>query len=58
MKSGQRQQRSWQVTNTLTNVRNGLRHKKDVKNEDRTDYVHENTGSYDKMAGNLSSFFA
>ncbi len=39
---------SWQLTNTLTNVRNGLRHKKDVKKEDRTDYVHENTGSYEK----------
>ncbi len=47
---------SWQLTNTLTNVRNGLRHKKDVKKEDRTDYVHENTGSYEKMASNLSSF--
>jgi hypothetical protein len=31
----------------------GLAHK-DVKNEDRTDYVHENTESNDKMADNKS----
>jgi hypothetical protein len=33
-------------------------YKKDVKNEDRTDYVHEKKRAYDKMAGDLSSFFA
>jgi len=32
--------------------RGQVRHrKKDVKNEGRTDYVHENKGPYDKVSG-------
>jgi hypothetical protein len=31
---------------------------KDVKNEDRPDYVYENKGEFDKMDENLSGFLA
>jgi hypothetical protein len=34
----------------LVGLRSGRRRKKDVKNEGRTDYVHENTGACDKMS--------
>ncbi|MGA3167221.1 MAG: hypothetical protein ABSF14_14025 [Terriglobia bacterium] len=34
----------WRLTNTLIKVRNGALTHKDVKNEDRPDYVHENKG--------------
>jgi len=36
-------------TNMLFKVRNGALTHKDVKNEDRTDYIYENTGTRDKM---------
>ena len=34
----------WRLTNTLIKVRNRALTHKDVKNEDRPDYVHENKG--------------
>jgi hypothetical protein len=34
----------WRLTNTLIKVRNGALTHKDVKNEDRPDYVYENKG--------------
>jgi hypothetical protein len=40
----------WRLTNTLIKVRKGALTKKDVKNEDRSDYVYENKGEYDKMS--------
>ncbi len=47
----------WRLTNVLFKVRNGaLAHKKDVKNEDRTDYVHENKGDDDTMSGEEDGF--
>ena len=48
----------WQLTNTLINVRNGALTHKDVKNEDRPDYVYENKGESDKMDENPSGFLA
>jgi len=30
---------------------------RDVKNEDRSDYVYENKGKHDKMTGDLPGFF-
>ena len=40
----------------LFKVRNGALTRRDVKNEDRTDYVHENTGDGDKMFSEEHSF--
>ena len=34
----------WRLTHTLIKVRNRALTHKDVKNEDRPDYVHENKG--------------
>jgi hypothetical protein len=42
----------WRLTNTLIKIRNGALTHKDVKNEDRPDYVHENKGEGDKMDDN------
>ena len=40
----------WRLTNVLFKVRNGALTHKDVKNEDRPDYVYENKGESDTMA--------
>ena len=40
----------WRLTNMLFKVRNGALTLRDVKNEDRPGYVHENTGDDDKMS--------
>ena len=37
-------------------VGNGARTEKDVKNEGRSDYVHENTGDCDKMSSDEPGF--
>jgi hypothetical protein len=44
------------LTNMLFRVRNGALTLRDVKNEDRTDYVHENTGNGDKMSRENHAF--
>jgi hypothetical protein len=41
---------SWRLTNVLFKARNGELTARDGKNEDRTDYVHENTGEDDNMS--------
>jgi hypothetical protein len=46
----------WRLTNVLFKVRNGALTQKEIKNEDRTDYVHENKGESDKMDENPSGF--
>jgi len=40
----------WRLTNMLFRIEKGMEKQRDVKNEDRTDYVHENTGGGDKMS--------
>ena len=40
----------WRLTNMLFRVRNGALSLRDVKNEDRSDYVYENKGDGDKMS--------
>jgi hypothetical protein len=40
----------WRLTHTLIKVRNGALTQKDVKNEDRTDYVYENKCESDNMS--------
>jgi len=42
----------WRLPNVLFKVRNGALTHKDVKNEDRPDYVYENKGESDTMADN------
>ena len=42
----------WRLTNVLFKVRNGALIQKDVKNEDRPDYVYENKGVSDIMTDN------
>jgi hypothetical protein len=42
----------WRLTNTLIKVRNGALTHRDVKNEDRPDYVYENKGVSDTMTDN------
>jgi len=42
----------WPLTNVLFKVRNGALIHKDVKNEDRPDYVYENKGVSDTMTDN------
>jgi len=44
------------LTHLLFRVRNGALAPRDVKNEDRPDYVYENTGEDDKMAGEKDGF--
>jgi hypothetical protein len=46
----------WRLTNVLFKVRAGALTHKETKNEDRTDYVHENKGESDKMDENPSGF--
>jgi hypothetical protein len=41
----------WRLTNLPTTLRNGAMTLRDVKNEDRPGYVHENKDDYDKMSG-------
>jgi hypothetical protein len=48
----------WQLTHTLIKVRNGALTHKDVKNEDRPDYVHENKGEGDKMDDNRVGYLS
>jgi hypothetical protein len=48
----------WQLTHTLIKITNGALPHKDVKNEDRPDYVYENKGESDKMDDNLPGFLA
>ncbi|MGA3168845.1 MAG: hypothetical protein ABSF14_22315 [Terriglobia bacterium] len=48
----------WRLTNTLMKVRNGALTRKDVKNEDRPDYVYENKGESDTMPENQHDFLA
>jgi hypothetical protein len=38
-------------------VQNGALTQRDVKNEDRTDYVYENTWNNDKMSGQKTGFY-
>jgi len=40
----------WRLSNMLFRIGKGARKQRDVKNEDRTDYVYENTGGDDKMS--------
>ena len=42
----------WRLTNVLFKVRNGALTRRDVKNEDRPDYVYENKGMNDTMTDN------
>jgi hypothetical protein len=42
----------WRLTNVLFKVRNGALTRRDVKNEDRPDYVYENKGASDTMPDN------
>jgi hypothetical protein len=46
------------LTNVLFKVRNGALTQRDVKNEDRPDYVYENKGVSDTMAENQYDFLA
>ena len=48
----------WRLTNTLIKARNWARTRRDVKNEDRPDYVYENKGEDDKMDDYRADFFA
>jgi hypothetical protein len=48
----------WRLTNVLFKVRNGALTRRDVKNEDRPDYVYENKGMSDTMPENQSDFVA
>jgi hypothetical protein len=48
----------WRLTNVLFKVRNGALIHKDVKNEDRPDYVYENKGADDTMPDNQRDFLA
>jgi|SRR5208282_3377857 len=42
----------------LSPVAGAGRKQKDVKNEGRSDYVHENKGHYDTLSGTKDGFFA
>jgi len=42
----------WRLTKMLVKVRNGALTHRDVKNEDRPDYVYENKGVSDTMPDN------
>ena len=48
----------WRLTHTLIKVRNRALTHKDVKNEDRPDYVYENKGESDTMPENQHDFLA
>jgi hypothetical protein len=45
--------RLWRLMNMLFRVRDGQMTPRDVKNGDRSGYVHENTGDSDKMSGEI-----
>jgi hypothetical protein len=47
----------WWLTRMVFKVRNAALSPRDVKNEDRSDYVHENKGQDDKMSGDLHGFY-
>ena len=47
----------WLLTNVLFRVRCGELTLRDVKNEDRPGYVHENTGHDDKMSSEKPGFY-
>jgi hypothetical protein len=47
----------WRLTNVLFKVRNGALPHRDVKNEDRSGYVYENTENNDKMSGEETRFY-
>jgi hypothetical protein len=47
----------WRLPNTLIKVRNGALSPRDVKNEDRPGYMHENTGDDDRMASEKHGFY-
>jgi hypothetical protein len=46
----------WRLTNVLFRVRSGALTLRDVKNEGRPDYVHENKWNDDKMSGYRDGF--
>ena len=48
----------WRLTNVLFKVGNGALTQRDVKNEDRPDYVYENKGVSDTMTDNGLGFLA
>jgi hypothetical protein len=48
--------RVWRLTNTPIKVRKGALTLRDVKNEGRSGYVHENTGNDDKMSSAKHGF--
>jgi len=48
----------WRLTNVLFKVRNGALTRRDVKNEDRPDYVYENKVASDTMPENQHDFLA
>jgi hypothetical protein len=48
--------RLWRLTNTLFRVGNGALTLRDVKNEGRPGYVHENTGEDDKMSCEMTCY--
>jgi len=48
----------WRLTNVLFKVRNGALTRRDVKNEDRPDYVYENKRADDTMPENQHDFLA
>ncbi|MGA3167433.1 MAG: hypothetical protein ABSF14_15120, partial [Terriglobia bacterium] len=48
----------WRLTNVLFKVRNGALTRRDVKNEDRPDYVYENKWTSDTMPENQHDFLA
>jgi hypothetical protein len=48
----------WRLTNVLFKVRNGALSHKEIKSEDRTDYVYENKGEVDKKDENPSGLLA
>jgi hypothetical protein len=49
---GSRLRPLWRLTNVLFKVGNGALTHRDVKNEDRPDYVYEKKGEHDTMTDN------
>ena len=46
----------WRLMNMLFRVRNGELTRREIKNEDRTGYIHENKGDGDKMSSENQGF--
>jgi hypothetical protein len=46
----------WRFANVLFKIRNGALTPRDVRNEDRPVYVHENKGKSDKMSSEIHGF--